>query len=232
MRDVLRDLGLIERLDFRQVAAADDALRNELPRLRRAVFRVLAEHQVVADATAVTGPVLVERRDREQVGDVDLGHEVASRGGERLELGDRVSVQRRLAVGIHRRGHAADQEALQVRVLAAEHGVHLDELALPVERLEIVRDGHQVRFRRQSIGRMAPVGVGKRPQLSAVDERLDAIANPGEVLGTRQRPVRDRLGERRGLRRVGRQVPRRCRPSRARADGRSGRRGPGRTAPP
>ena len=114
-------------------------------------------------------------------------------------------VERRLAVGIDRRGHAADEEALQVRVLAAEHGVHLDELALPVERLEVVRHRHQVGFGRQPVGRVSPVGVGERSELAAIDERLDAIADAGEVLRARQRPVRDRLGERRGLRRIGRE---------------------------
>ena len=92
-----------------------------------------------------------------------------------------------------------------MRVLAAEHGVHLDELALPVERLEVVRDRHQVGLGRQSVGRVAPVRVGKRSELPALDESLDPVADAREVLRARQRPVRDRFGERRGLRWIGRQ---------------------------
>ena len=153
----------------------------------------------------MAGPILVERRNREQVRDVDLRHELARRGDERFQLRDRVHVDRRLAVGIDRRGHAANQEALQVRVLAAQHRVHLDELALPVEGLEVMRQREQVRFRRQAVGRMAPVGVGKRPELAALYERLDAIANTGEVLRAGQLPVGDRFGERRRLRRIRRQ---------------------------
>ena len=114
-------------------------------------------------------------------------------------------VERRLAVGIDRRRHAADEEALQVRVLAAEHRVHLDELALPVERLEVVRHRHQVGFGRQLVGRVAPVGVGEGPELAAIDELLRRSLHAGEVLRARQRPVGDRLGERRRLRRIGRQ---------------------------
>ena len=92
-----------------------------------------------------------------------------------------------------------------MRVLAAEHRVHLDELTLPIERLEIVRDRHQVGFCGQAVRRMAPVRVGKRPELAAVDEAFDAIADASEVLRARERPIGDRLGKRRRLRRVCRQ---------------------------
>ena len=100
--------------------------------------------------------------------------------------------------------------------------MHLDELALPVERLEIVRDRHQVRFRRQPVGRMAPVGVGERAELAALDERLEAIAHAGEVFRARQRPVRDRLAPATRSWPDRPTAPTRCRPSRARAGGRSG----------
>ncbi len=120
-------------------------------------------------------------------------------------MGDRVGVERRLLVRIHGRRHPADQEALEVRVLAPEDRVDLDHLALPVERLEVVRDRHQVRLRRQPVGRVPPVGVRERPQLAALHEPLDPIPDAREVLRARERPVRDRLGQRRGLRRVGAQ---------------------------
>ncbi len=89
---------------------------------------------------------------------------------------DGADVERRLRVRIDRRRHAADEEALQVRVLAAEDRVQLDELALPVERLEVVRDRHQVRLGRQLVGGMAPVRVRERAELTAIDERLEPIA--------------------------------------------------------
>ena len=92
-------------------------------------------------------------------------------------------VERRLAVGIDRRRHAADEEALQVRVLPAEHRVHLDELALPVERFEVVRHGHQVRFGRQPVSGVAPVGVGERPELAAIDEPLSRSRTPAKYFG-------------------------------------------------
>ena len=48
------------------------------------------------------------------------------------------------AVGVQRRGHPAHEEGLRVRVLAAQDGVDADHVALPLERLQVVRDGEQV----------------------------------------------------------------------------------------
>ena len=91
--------------------------------------------------------------------------------------GQRVGVERGLLVQIDRRRHAADEEALEVRVLAAEDRVDLDHLALPLERLEVVRDRHEVRLRRQLVGGVAPVGVGERPELAAFDKRLQPVTH-------------------------------------------------------
>ena len=187
--------------------------------------------QVVAHALAVASPVLVEGGDRQEIGNVDPRDEVARAGDELLQAGDRARVQGRLTVWIDRRRHATHQETLQMGVLAAEHRVHLDELALPVERLEIVRDRHQVGLGRELVGRMAPVGVGKRSQLPALDKSLDPVAHAARSTSdsTAASPRSIRRATRSSLDRP--TARRRCRPSRARGGGRSGRRDPARTAP-
>jgi hypothetical protein len=43
--------------------------------------------------------------------------------------------------------YAAHQE-VRVRILAAENGVQDGDVALPGERLEVVRNRHEIRFRR------------------------------------------------------------------------------------
>ena len=87
-------------------------------------------------------------------------------------------------------------------VLAAEDGVHLDELTLPLERFEIVRHGHEIGCRRELVRRMPPICVGKWPKLPAVDQAFDAVLDALEVRGARLRPVRNRLCKRGGLLRV------------------------------
>ena len=59
------------------------------------------------------------------------------------------------SVDIDRAGHAAD-EPVRMRILAAEDRVDFDDLLLEIERLQIMRDRHQIGFRRQLIGRHGP----------------------------------------------------------------------------
>jgi hypothetical protein len=114
VRDVLGDLRRIERFDFREIATANDAAGQEQLRRRRVVVRIFAVDQVVADALAVPGPILVEARDREQVRDVDARHKIARFRNELFESGDRAGVECGLAVRIDRCRHAADEKALQM----------------------------------------------------------------------------------------------------------------------
>ena len=58
-----------------------------------------------------------------------------------------------------------------MRILAAEKGMDLDEAALKVERLQIVRRRHQIGLGRQSIGGMAPIGIGEDAELAALRQR-------------------------------------------------------------
>ena len=100
-------------------------------------------------------------------------------------------------VDIDRAGHAADQP-VRMRVLAAVDGVDLDDFLLEIERLEIMRDRHQIGFGRQSVGGMAPIAVLERAELARLDELLQADLQILEIAGRRQRPVGNRLRQRRG----------------------------------
>ena len=85
-----------------------------------------------------------------------------------------------------------------MRILAAIDRVDLDDLLLEVERLEIMRDRHQIGFRRQLVGGMAPIGVLERPELPQLDEFLQPDLQILEIAGRGERPVGDRLRQRRG----------------------------------
>ncbi len=49
---------------------------------------------------------------------------------------------------------------------------------------------------------MAPIAIGEDAELAALDKGLDAVAHAGKIGRARQRPVRNRLGERGGLGRI------------------------------
>ena len=90
--------------------------------------------------------------------------------------------------------HPTHQVGLRMRILPSQDGVHLDHFPLPVQRLEIVSDSQQIAFRRQFVGRMAPVCVGKKTQLTTVYKGLQPVAYALKVLGTGVGPIRDGTG--------------------------------------
>src|SRR5512139_2761236 len=136
MAHIFHNFGLVHRKDLAEVLVLDDAPRQPQVRsVRRSVIRELAAGEEVTYASAITCPVLVERGDREQVGDIYLRDEIVcllrEAGDERYASG----VQGILAVGINRDSHAAHKVCLGVRVLRAEERLDLDDMTLPVERL-------------------------------------------------------------------------------------------------
>ena len=100
-------------------------------------------------------------------------------------------------------GDAADGKILDVRVLSGNNTQSLSCLALVVERFQVMGNGHQVRLGRQLHGRVAPVGVGERAELAAVDQGLDLGLDRCEALGTVARPVGQGLGQLLGSHRIG-----------------------------
>ncbi|MEY9702571.1 hypothetical protein ABIE71_005314 [Bradyrhizobium diazoefficiens] len=68
-----------------------------------------------------------------------------------------------------------------------------------------MRHGHQIGLGRQLVGLAAPITVLERTELPGFDELLQPCLQILEIAGRRQRPVRDRLRQRRGRPRIGRE---------------------------
>ncbi len=194
MRDILGNFLVIHRQDLAQVFVEDDAARQKELRVVSGL-RKLTVSQKVAQPRAITRPVLVERRDGEQIGYVHFFDELPRLRQPLFHQRDLVRVDGILTVGINRNGHPADQIRLQMRILGAEQGVDANNLALPIERFQIVRDRHQVCFGRQLVGGVSPVRVRKGTQLPRFDKRFDFVLHTLEVRLGRVGPIRNGLRE-------------------------------------
>jgi hypothetical protein len=83
-------------------------------------------------------------------------------------------------VQVDRAGRAADDE-VRVRVLATENSVQSCHIALPFERIEVMRNGHQVGLRRQLVFRVAPVSFREYAELAGLNEVLHLLLDIAEV---------------------------------------------------
>ena len=181
MRDEFLDVRLSVEIDVlmdvREVPAQNRAARHQQGLgIRRAGCRKISEGHEISGAFAGLEPVLVEGGDRERVRYIDLIDEFAHLLDDLRDLLQPHGIDRRAAgplAAVHadRGGRAADQE-IRVRILAAEDGQQLCDLALPGERIEIMRNGHEVGFRRQFVERAAPVGIGENAELSRFHQLL------------------------------------------------------------
>ena len=114
MGDGFRDLagvGRVDLVDAGEVAVEDDPPRElESRRIADAARRQVAVAQVVRDPAADRGPVLVIRRHREKVGDVDLVDDPHGVVDELADEGQALGVEGHgvlgpdRGVGAHRRG--------------------------------------------------------------------------------------------------------------------------------
>ncbi len=68
-----------------------------------------------------------------------------------------------------------------MRILAAEDREYAGHAALPGQRVQVMRDRHQVGLRRQLVRRMAPVRIAEDAELSGLDEFADLLLRIGEV---------------------------------------------------
>jgi hypothetical protein len=50
--------------------------------------------------------------------------------------------------------------------------MQFDYIALPGERIQIVRNSHQIGFRRKFVSRMPSIAIGKDAQLAGIDKAL------------------------------------------------------------
>ena len=62
---------------------------------------------------------------------------------------------------------------------------------------------HQIGFGRRLVGRMAPVGIRERPELSAIDKSLQALLYLFEIGRAAHLRIADVVGELRGFERIG-----------------------------
>ncbi|CAM2154319.1 hypothetical protein PT2222_300024 [Paraburkholderia tropica] len=208
--ELLHFLGVvqIDGQDLVEVAVHHGAARHQQVLVAVVVGVVgevaVREHRLPRNAAADRGPILVERGDGDDVGQIHLLHEFDRAVDDlrdeiqalHVDRADRAHV-----VDIDRAGHAAD-EPVRMRILAAEHRMHLDDFLLEIERFEVMRDRHQIGFGRQLVGRMAPVAVAERPELARIDETLQPRLQIAEVARRGQRPVGNALREFGGALRV------------------------------
>ncbi len=78
--------------------------------------------------------------------------------------------QPRRVLDVLHAGHAADDDRLRMGVLATKDGHHLGGGALDAERVQIVRDRHEVLLGGQPVAGIAPVRVAEDPQAPRLDE--------------------------------------------------------------
>jgi hypothetical protein len=88
-------------------------------------------------------------------------------------------------------------------ILAAENGMHPGSSGLQAQRFNVMRTRHKIGFRRQFIGRVAPIGICKGTQLAAVYESLKPLLNFFKVAGAAPGGIADVIGQGRRFLRVG-----------------------------
>ena len=164
--------------------------KEERRRVVHALARIVPVGQEVAHSLAAGKPVAIETGDGQHVRHVDLAYELLAHLNQRAEKLQAFRIEGSLRrIGVHGRGHSAYEKGLQVRVLAAHHGMHPYEVALEFQRIEIVGNGQQVHFGRQTVGRMAPVPVGEQTQLAALHQSSHACLNGPEMAHAGLGPV-------------------------------------------
>ena len=201
---------VVVRLDFLegcQVAVGNVAARQRKNRTL-AVERNIRDGDVIGDTATNRRPVRVETANDGDVDQIDVLHEVVEFVDPLFDGKQTLDGQHRLRISCQRVGHAADGNVLDVRRFRTEHGDDLVGITLNFERLQIVRRGDQVHFRRQFHRRVAPVTIGKNTELTGADKTGQAILDLGELGLAVARPVGEAFSEacrfaRIGLQRAG-----------------------------
>ena len=178
--DIFGDLALVNHMHLAQILLQDCSRRE--PHIAVGIGELAIAH-VVANPASDRGPILVERRNRQQIGDVDLFDEVLRFFQKALDFDQLLGIERILGIGVDRNRHAPHQEGLRMRILAAQDGVNLDHVLLPLQSLQIMGGCHQVGFGRQMIGRVPPVGIGKGAETARGDKCLDLVLHRLEIGG-------------------------------------------------
>ena len=79
--------------------------------------------------------------------------------------------------GVHDAGYAADDQRLRMGILPAEDGHHLRAQFGNLQGIQIMGGDDQIGFRRQLVGWVAPVGVGKGSEPAGFDEFCQPLLN-------------------------------------------------------
>ena len=186
VRHILLDLVGIIHIDFvngRQVPVQNGAGRNqETGRIIHALFRKVAEGEEITQPFTTRTPVLVETGDRQQIRDIHLVNKRLHLVDDFLHLRQLLGIDGRIGIQVDRTGDTAHQE-IRVRILATKDGVQLGHITLPGQCFKVMRHRHQVSFRWQLVGRVAPVTIGKDAQLAALDKILQLLLHVGEIAG-------------------------------------------------
>jgi len=143
------------------------------------------------------GPVFVKSGNRHHIRQVDIVDKIHGFLPEEFKFRDPMGRQ------VFGTGHAADHQALNVRVLAAEDGVQAGGASLLPERQKIMMDGEEVYLGREFVSRMSPIAVGEDTELPTVDKLLQTCLSGFEIVDPAPASGSDLGGEIGGLLGVG-----------------------------
>src|SRR5271157_2267139 len=143
MRNILVYLRRIDGINFGEIAPQNHAARQEVfGSVVDSSLREVAIGKEVSESLAAAKPIAIETGDGQHIGDVNLFDKGLRRLGDLGEESDALRIDGGLwLVGIHGTRHPAHEVGLQVRVLAAQHRMDADKLALKLESFDVMGDG-------------------------------------------------------------------------------------------
>ena len=156
----------------------DSARKPEVGRVAVPVVRKLAVGKIIAHSAAIGSPFFIKRGHSEKIRDIDLLDKLQGFLRNLVHESNTARIQGLLAARIDRYGNASYEVGLGMRILGAKKRLHPDHIPLPFQGLKIMSYSHEVCFRRQFVGRVAPVGVGKHAELAAVRKGLTFCCTP------------------------------------------------------
>src|SRR5208283_5787192 len=130
--------------------------------------RNIPVRQIIPQPAANLRPFRVEGSNGQKIGNVDLVDEVVGLRNQILDHVQACNVDGGVALQRDGRSHSSDQ-IIGMRIFSAEDRVDLHQFLLPLQRLQVVRNGQEVGLRWQLVGRMSPVSVGENAELAGVD---------------------------------------------------------------
>ena len=125
------------------------------------ISREFRRAQIVNRAFAHRQPFRVERRDHRRIDLVNRLDKVFQPVNKGFDVHQALKIEHAQPIEVNRVSHAANRQVLDMRAFATKQRHHAVGITLTLERLQIVRHGNQVNFRRQFHCRMSPITVGE-----------------------------------------------------------------------